>query len=214
VDRSQPAGVKAVQALLACLAVPHQPDLPEHPQVFGRPGWVIPSSWANSVTGRSPARSSTRISRRCGSAIALKTSDVVAARAMAAIICHIGMRQAERNQRVLSDDDWPRPRSATPSRSGARQGRFCTRTATASSVPKRFHRLLDNNDLVGSMGRAGAACEDAATESFFSLLQKACSTPDAGRPARNSASRSSPGSKPSTTGDDANGPRQAHPGRV
>jgi hypothetical protein len=47
------------------------------------PGWVIPSSWANSVTGRSPARSSTRISRRRGSAIALKTSDVVAARAMA-----------------------------------------------------------------------------------------------------------------------------------
>ena len=37
VDRSQPAGVKAVQALLACLAVPHQPDLPEHPQVLGRP---------------------------------------------------------------------------------------------------------------------------------------------------------------------------------
>src|SRR5438132_410860 len=37
VNRSQPAGVKAVQALLACLAVPHQSDLPEHPQVFGRP---------------------------------------------------------------------------------------------------------------------------------------------------------------------------------
>ena len=34
VNRSQPAGVKAVQALLACLAVPHQSDLPEHPQVF------------------------------------------------------------------------------------------------------------------------------------------------------------------------------------
>jgi hypothetical protein len=50
------------------------------------PGWDIPSSRANSVTGRSPARSSTRISRRCGSAIALKTSDVVAARAMGAII--------------------------------------------------------------------------------------------------------------------------------
>ena len=37
VDRSQPAGVEAVQALLARLAVPHQPDLPEHPQVLGRP---------------------------------------------------------------------------------------------------------------------------------------------------------------------------------
>ena len=48
-------------------------------------GWVIPSSRAYSVTGRSPARSSTRISRRCGPAIALKTSDVVAARAMVAM---------------------------------------------------------------------------------------------------------------------------------
>src|SRR5262245_20626583 len=57
------------------------------------PGWVIPSSWASSVTGRSPARSSTRISRRCGSAIALKTSDVVAARAMTASYADIGMRQ-------------------------------------------------------------------------------------------------------------------------
>src|SRR5581483_960717 len=41
---------------------------------------------ANSVTGRSPARSNTRISRRRGSAIALKTSEVVAARAMAGTI--------------------------------------------------------------------------------------------------------------------------------
>jgi pimeloyl-ACP methyl ester carboxylesterase len=39
VNRSQPAGVKAVEALLACLAVPHQSDLPEHSQVFGRP-WL------------------------------------------------------------------------------------------------------------------------------------------------------------------------------
>ena len=36
---------------------------------------------------------------------------------------------------------------------------------------KKVRRLLDNNDLVGSMGRVGAAC-DAAMESFFSLLQK------------------------------------------
>jgi alkylhydroperoxidase family enzyme len=58
------------------------------------PGWVIPSSWANSVTGPSPARSSTRISRRCCSAIALKTSDVVAARAIAQSYSDIGIRQA------------------------------------------------------------------------------------------------------------------------
>src|SRR6202023_1649638 len=37
VNRSQPAGVKAVEASLACLAVPHQSYSPEHPQVFGRP---------------------------------------------------------------------------------------------------------------------------------------------------------------------------------
>ncbi len=65
------------------------------------PGWAIPSSWANSVTGRSPARSSTRISRRCGSAIALKTSDVVAARAMGAIICRYRHASSRRKQAGL-----------------------------------------------------------------------------------------------------------------
>ena len=40
------------------------------------------SAWGNSVTGCSPARSSTRICRRRGSAMALKTSEVVAARAI------------------------------------------------------------------------------------------------------------------------------------
>ena len=30
----------------------------------------------------------------------------------------------------------------------------------------------DNDHLVGSMGRVGAACDHAAMESFFSLLQK------------------------------------------
>jgi hypothetical protein len=44
------------------------------------------------------ARSSTRISRRCGSAIALKTSDVVAARAMDAIICRYWHASNRRNQ--------------------------------------------------------------------------------------------------------------------
>src|SRR5436190_2121144 len=36
VDRPQPAGVQAVQPLLARPADPHQPDLPEDPQVLGR----------------------------------------------------------------------------------------------------------------------------------------------------------------------------------
>ena len=43
------------------------------------------------------------MSRRCGSAIALNASDVVAARAMASSYAHIGMRQGIK--RVLSDDD-------------------------------------------------------------------------------------------------------------
>ncbi len=47
-------GVKAEQALLACLAVPHQPDLLEHTQGFGRPRLGRPQLQANSVTGRSP----------------------------------------------------------------------------------------------------------------------------------------------------------------
>src|SRR5262249_2199565 len=50
-------------------------------------GWVISRSRASSVTGRSPPRSSTRIPRRCGSAIPLNASEVVAARAIAQIIC-------------------------------------------------------------------------------------------------------------------------------
>jgi transposase InsO family protein len=33
-------------------------------------------------------------------------------------------------------------------------------------------RRLDNHDLVGSMGRVGTAYDNAAMESFFSLLQK------------------------------------------
>src|SRR6476469_6440838 len=37
VNRSQSAGVEAVQPLLAGLAIPHQPDLAEHPQVLGGP---------------------------------------------------------------------------------------------------------------------------------------------------------------------------------
>ena len=33
-------------------------------------------------------------------------------------------------------------------------------------------RILRNNDLVGSMGRVASAGDNAAMESFFSLLQK------------------------------------------
>lgn len=37
---------------------------------------------------------------------------------------------------------------------------------------RQFVAILDNNDLIGSMGRVGACGDNAAMESFFSLLQK------------------------------------------
>ena len=37
---------------------------------------------------------------------------------------------------------------------------------------RKFVRALNRHDLVGSMGRVGAAGDNAAMESFFSLLQK------------------------------------------
>jgi putative transposase len=37
---------------------------------------------------------------------------------------------------------------------------------------KRVVRLLKNNGLRGSMGRVGSSSDNAAMESFFSLLQK------------------------------------------
>lgn len=37
---------------------------------------------------------------------------------------------------------------------------------------RRHVRVLARNSMVGSMGRVGAACDNAAVESFFSLLQK------------------------------------------
>jgi transposase InsO family protein len=55
---------------------------------------------------------------------------------------------------------------------------------------KKVRRLLDDNDLVGSMGRVGAACDNAAMESFCSLLQKNVLNTRRWKTARNSASRS------------------------
>jgi putative transposase len=37
---------------------------------------------------------------------------------------------------------------------------------------RKFVLALGRNDMVGSMGRVGAAGDNAAMESFFSLLQK------------------------------------------
>jgi hypothetical protein len=56
-------------------------------------------------------------------------------------------------------------------------------------------------DMVGSMGRVGAAGDNAAMESFFSLLQKTSWTAAAGTRASSCTSPSSPGSNAPTTAD-------------
>ena len=38
--------------------------------------------------------------------------------------------------------------------------------------PRKVQRALNRHRMVGSMGRVGAAADNAAMESFFSLLQK------------------------------------------
>ncbi len=37
---------------------------------------------------------------------------------------------------------------------------------------RKFHRALGRHDMVGSMGQAGSAADNAAMESFFALLQR------------------------------------------
>ena len=51
---------------------------------------VMRNACARSLTGRSCPLSTVRIRRRCGSAIALKASEVVAARGMPALYAHMG----------------------------------------------------------------------------------------------------------------------------
>lgn len=53
-----------------------------------------------------------------------------------------------------------------------------------------YQRVLRGALLRGSMGRVGTCADNAATESFFSLLQRTSSTDDAGTPAPSSGSRS------------------------
>jgi len=48
----------------------------------------------------------------------------------------------------------------------------CIPTAAASFAAESTSGLLPVHSMVGSMGRVGAAGDNAAMESFFSLLQK------------------------------------------
>jgi transposase InsO family protein len=55
---------------------------------------------------------------------------------------------------------------------------------------RTFVRALDRHRMAGSIGRVGAAGDNAAMEPFFSLLQRTSSTAVSGLPAKNSGSRS------------------------
>lgn len=79
---------------------------------------------------------------------------------------------------------------------------------------RKFVELLRENGLTGSMGCVGARADNAAMESFFSLLQKNALTRSGGAPTKNSGSRSSPGSNGRITGgagnaDSENSPRSS-----
>ena len=109
--------------------------------------------------------------------------------------------------------------AVTPSTAGPARpsdGRLLRRPSTSTYAPPykpvlrpslepeqfRSHayvRALRGHGLNGSMGRVGACADNAAMESFFSLLQKTCWTANAGPPATSCGWRSPPGSKRPTT---------------
>jgi len=85
-------------------------------------------------------------------------------------------------------------------------GTICHSDRGSQFRSKKVMRILKNNGLVGSMGRVAAAGDNAAMESFFSRLQKNVLDTRSWDTARNCASRSWSGSRPSTTADAVNGP--------
>ena len=75
----------------------------------------------------------------------------------------------------------------------------------AISQPK-IRQALGRHDMVGSMGRVGAAGDNAAMESSSACCRRTCSTAAAGTPASSYASPSSPGSNAPTTDAAARAP--------
>jgi transposase InsO family protein len=74
---------------------------------------------------------------------------------------------------VLQDRETPIPTMAkTPSPIRAPAGTIVHSDRGSQFRSKRVVRLLKNNGLRGSMGRVGSSSDNAAMESFFSLLQK------------------------------------------
>lgn len=64
---------------------------------------------------------------------------------------------------------------------------------------RKFVHALNRHHMIGSMGRVGAAGDNAAMEGFFSLLQKNVLNRRAWATREDYASRSSPGSSGPTT---------------
>jgi putative transposase len=70
---------------------------------------------------------------------------------------------------------------------------------------RKFQQALTRHHMLGSMGQVGSAGDNAAMESFFSLLQKHVLNRQTWTPASSFALRSSPGSNaPTTTAADGN----------
>ena len=94
-------------------------------------------------------------------------------------------------------------------------GTICHSDRGSQFRSKKVVRLLANNGLRGSMGRVGSSGDNAAMESFFSLLQKnVLDTPPLGDPGRTAPrdrqlDRNQVQPPPPPTR-----PGQAHPGRV
>ena len=96
-------------------------------------------------------------------------------------------------------------RSAIARRQPARHGRRSLRPGRPISIPGIPGRARRPHGLTGSMGRVAAAGDNAAMESFYSLLQKNVLNRRAlAHPRRARATRSSTGSNTPTTAAAAN----------
>jgi hypothetical protein len=62
--------------------------------------------------------------------------------------------------------------TASPAVSALRNAIALPDPTGAVELFQQFVRVLRGNDLLGSMGQVGACGDNAAMESFFSLLQK------------------------------------------
>ena len=102
-ERRQRRRFEPVEPVAAGGAHTDEADLGQHLEVLGHLWLGEQSRPTNSPTDASPSTSASRIARRCASAMALNTSVVVAARAMAkSLYSYIGICQA-RDRQAMTD---------------------------------------------------------------------------------------------------------------